>query len=238
MCLFRCRSYAVFSWSLPGAQPASVKTETSKGKTPEYNHRARLSFERGKKSSRTFFERRRATVEVFREPHGMQKWFGKDTELIGRAEFKVETLLSRAQLLADVPLKLPDAPEKGTVGFLKLELRLQTALDDEPPAPVGPSAKARSASMASQPEQSAPRQRAAPKPAVEDEDDFEYANRIVSYNVLEFEINRMKTGIATLEEKGAIVPLAFGNRLQALDFRRDFLQIQARESTRRKAMST
>ena len=92
-----------------------------------------------------------------------------------------------------MPLKLPDAPEKGTVGYLKLELRLQTALDEEPPPAAGASARGRGTSVASsQSEQAATaKPRAAAKPT-EEEADFEYANRIVSYNVLEFEIKRLQ----------------------------------------------
>lgn len=39
--------------------------------------RARRSFDRSKKKFRSFFERKKASVEVFVEPSGMSWWLGK-----------------------------------------------------------------------------------------------------------------------------------------------------------------
>ena len=48
----------------------------------------------------------------------------------------------------------------------------------------------------------------------------------VSYNVLEFELGRLREAAAPLEAAGKDVPIGLTTRLQALEFRREMLQLQ------------
>lgn len=48
----------------------------------------------------------------------------QEAELLGKAEFKLEQLLERAQLVIDAPLKLPDAPERGVHPFCRAKLSI------------------------------------------------------------------------------------------------------------------
>ena len=53
-----------------------------------------------------------------------------------------------------------------------------------------------------------------------------FATRIVSYNVLEAELASLAERAKALEAAGQATPFAFDTRRQALELRRDFLQIQ------------
>ena len=64
------------------------------------------------------------------------------------------------------------------------------------------------------------------EPEPEEEDDMEFANGIASYNVLAWELERLAERVKEIEAKGQPVPFAVGSRQQALEFRRDMLQIQ------------
>ena len=56
--------YATFSWSLAGALPSAVRTEGARGRQPEWKVSPPLNFERGKRETRRFFERRKIAVAV------------------------------------------------------------------------------------------------------------------------------------------------------------------------------
>ncbi|EOD32073.1 hypothetical protein EMIHUDRAFT_202644 [Emiliania huxleyi CCMP1516] len=74
-----------------------------------------------------------------------------------------------------------------------------------------------------------------------EEDDMGYASSIVSYNVLAAELEELSNMRSALEAlapslprrsaKGAIIPTTFEGRHQALEFRQEMLQIQARVDT-------
>ena len=149
-------------------------------------------------------------------PSGVGKFFGATDELLGQGDLKIDPLLTSVLMTAEVPLKLPDAPQKGTVGYIRVQLRLRFPLNAEPEAP-GQLPFSRAGEPSAAHVQSKPKAAAAARASrsvEEEEDDMEFANRIVSYNVLDFEIKQLQTGMGQLETTGAVVPLAFGNRLQ------------------------
>ena len=59
-----------------------------------------------------------------------------------------------------------------------------------------------------------------------EEDDNDFANAIVSYNVLEWELGRVTEQVAAMEAKSQLVPFAYGFRRDALVLRRELMQIQ------------
>ena len=135
-------------------------------------------------------------------------------------------LLSEPVWLEDVRLSRVNA--EGTLGYLKLQLRLRTPLDASESA--APAAPPRGQGVnAAPPPAAGGRPRAAPVPAAaaeEEEDDMEFANAIVSYNVLEWELGRVKEQVAAMQAKGQPVPFPFESRQQALEFRQTLMQIQ------------
>ena len=83
--------------------------------------------------------------------------------------------------------------ETVTVGFIKLQLRLRTALEAQPDASP-PKAAPKAATKA-------------PAAAAEEEDDSDFANAIVSYNVLEWELGRLNEQVGEIQAKGLTVTL-------------------------------
>ena len=63
-------------------------------------------------------------------------------------------------------------------------------------------------------------------PGAEEEDDVEVANGIVSVDVLNWETAQLQQRVAELTAKGALVPLAYASRMQALEFRKEMIEIQ------------
>ena len=55
---------------------------------------------------------------------------------------------------------------------------------------------------------------------------MDFANRIVSYNVLAFELARLSEAARQLDELGKLVPIAHTTRAQSLEFRQEMLQLQ------------
>ena len=71
-------------------------------------------------------------------------------------------------------------------------------------------------------------QSGAVKPLVDplEADDMAFANAIVSVNVLDAELLGLAERRAALEAKGKFVPLSFGDRAQALQFRKEMIELQ------------
>ena len=234
-------TFAVFSWELEGASAETARTQSVKrSQTPTWNLVERFTFDRKRKATLSFFKFKRCVIDVMAEP---QSWFGGEDTLLGRAEFKLRPLLTESKWQGDVPLKLDgvfnEAGNLMTLGSLTVQVRLRCGLEEEPaPAPAAapaPRASTSGGGPAKPSPTTAPAATAAPSKkgaspaaaAEEEEDDFQFANRIVSLEVLMWELTRLKERMDALAAKGQIVPKGYGDRIQALEFRKDMLQLQA-----------
>ena len=227
--------YATFTWELPGASPLSVQTEAvppqGSGKAQrmlDLRSVHKLHFDRSRqKEVQRFFERRRAILELYVVPKpkgGLAKFFVGDDDppwLKARGEVKMAALLTKHEMVADVPMRVPtDQAFSETLGFLKIKIRIRHGLTLEDPtakmpqrvasAPAAPPAAKAKAAAAAAPAAAAAR-------ALPEEDEMSFANRLVSYNVLEWELEKVANE-PQLDE--------LGMKKEALEIRREMLQFQ------------
>ena len=64
----------------------------------------KLKFERNRRETHRFFERRRATIDVYAVPSAFSRVFGAEDTLLGRAEVKLAQLMTAGSFETDVPL--------------------------------------------------------------------------------------------------------------------------------------
>ena len=221
------RCYAVFNWAIPSANPASARTETAdKGRAPQWEHRALLGFERGKHATETFFARRRVDVQLWAEAGGFGKFFGGEDALLAQADFKLSELVSNDRWGCELPMRDPATDDRTPVAYIKLAFRLRWPIDYTPPKEERPSRGGRASAGSAG--GGGGGGGGAVKPLVDplEADDMAFANAIVSVNVLDAELLGLAEKRAALEAKGKLVPLSFGDRAQALQFRKEMIELQ------------
>ena len=236
------KAYCTLSWDLFGGSPSSVRTEAERpqkssvgGERPiVFNSVQMMKFEREKKAKEThrFFLRGRMQVELTSVPTGKwEKWFGGGEErCVGRGEFKPSQLIEKHSVTMDVPLRAPGQDEfSPPLCHLKIAMRIRHSLESKDPGAVRvsmPSSGATSGGKARVSASAASSTAAAP--AIPEETENDFAQRLVSYNVIEWELGRIANGTAPLPRTTKeAVSLGMGNLLQqALEMRKEMLQLQ------------
>ena len=206
--------YCRFVWAenLIGADPHTVKTESVKG-AGSYEWKATFKFKLRSGLSQKHFERSAGQLElVARSKSGWGPWAEEVETKVAVGEFRLKNpkganpLLSTALWQRGVTLTQPGSvPEFGSFA-IQMKLR-QPFTDAAPPmaaAAVPAPAKAAAASPASLPEMEA-----------EHEDPNAFANRLVSIEVVNHEIERFKKAVGVNPRNADVV--------EALEFRKEMI---------------
>jgi hypothetical protein len=231
-------SFARVRWEmLPGAGGECLDTITppaSPSLAPEWRHKTTAMFAVDPRRSRSIARHvatGKAAVEVWAVPGGFGRFlFGAREVLMGSGELRMSSLLEQATVLANVPLREPNAAGGVTwganIGHVSVQMRVRTPIGATPPPPSPPSAPPPASPPPAPPTLTPRASAAAAAVAADEDDDMGFVNSIVSYDVLERLTAELQARREVLEAKGAVVPLAFEARQQALEFRREMIQIQ------------
>lgn len=220
-------SFASFRILLPNASMKEGTTATViKDPEPVYNSSFVLKYDRRRQATVTAFSNRKLVVEITWVPHtGVRRFFSPSPMVVGRADVKLAPLLTQTELRADaVPLRSPTgAQSPGHVSVaLRVKLPVAAAADTATPGTRARGARGPAPrSTAHAAPQQVPRATAAPPLPMED--DFTFAARIDSFDVVVWELAQLDAGEGIYKH---VPSLRSDDRRFALSMRKDLIELQ------------